>query len=152
MTAAMLLLHGYSITALVMFHVIDLTIFFSLSLDLKKGPCNPNPKEDQLKPFEPVERLRRMLAHDVENNVTFFIVGFLYVVLGVGCDNAMKSYTIFKFAHHFAYVTGQSREVRFLLWSLTSLSFVTICVQMVYFVLSYHSKDPEVEAISHSTL
>ena len=104
---------------------------------MKKGPANPNPKEDQLKPFEPVERLRRMLAHDVENNVTFFIVGLLYVMLGVGCDNALKSYTYMKFAHHAAYVTGQRHEVRAILWTLTSLSFVAICVQMIYFVLSY---------------
>lgn len=89
--------------------------------------------------------------HDVENNISFFIVGFLYVLLGVGCDNAIKSYTYLKFAHYFAYLTHQKMEVRAFLWILMSLSFVTICLQMIYFVLSY-DMDSEVKATSHSTL
>ena len=121
------------------------------SIDLKKGPLNPNPKEDQIKQFEPVERLRRMLAHEVENNVTFFIIGFLYILLGVGCDNAIKSYTYLSFAHSLAYLTHQRLEVRALLWVLMSMSFITISVQMVYFVLTYNDDGTEAKVMSHSS-
>lgn len=92
-----------------------------------------------------------MLLIDVENNVTFFIVGFLYVLLGVGCDNAMKSYTYMKFAHSLAQLTHQKLQVRAFFWTLMSLSFITICVQMVYFVLSYDDGDSEQKVTSHST-
>lgn len=109
-----------------------------------------------MKPFEPVDRLRRMLAHDVENNVTFFSIGFLYVLLGVGCDNAMKSYTYLNFARYAAHLTKQRLEVRAMLWALMSMSFITICVQMVVFVLMYNGNTTEDVAeekvISHSTL
>ena len=122
--------------------------------DTNKGPLNKNPKEDlQMKPFEPVDRLRRILLHDVENNVSFFMVGFLYTLLGVGCDNAMKSYTYLSFARYVAHLTRQKMQVRAILWVLMSLSFMTICIQMMVYVLRYGNENvAEEKLISHSTL
>ncbi len=94
-----------------------------------------------------------MLLDDVENNVSFFMVGFLYTLLGVGCENAMKSYTYLSFARYVAHLTGQNMQVRAILWVLMSLSFMTICIQMMAFVLrngtfNVADEDP----INHSTL
>ena len=122
---------------------------FEHCTDTKKGPLKKNPKED----YEPVDRLRRMLLDDVENNVSFFMVGFLYTLLGVGCENAMKSYTYLSFARYVAHLAGQNMKVRAILWVLMSLSFMTICIQMMAFVLrngtfNVADEDP----INHSTL
>ena len=49
--------------------------------DVNKGWANPNPKgKRQLEKYEPTDRLRRMMHHDIENNVGFFAVGLLYVL------------------------------------------------------------------------
>jgi hypothetical protein len=122
---------------------------FEHCTDTKKGPLKKNPKED----YEPVDRLRRMLLDDVENNVSFFMVGFLYTLLGVGCENAMKSYTYLSFARYVAHLTGQNMQVRAILWVLMSLSFMTICIQMMAFVLRYGTFNvADEDPINHSTL
>src|SRR6056300_64452 len=79
--------------------------------DLIAGPCNPKPNPDQLKPYEPAEKQRRIMGHDLENNVPFFAVGLLYVLLDAGDANLLYAYTGTKLLHHLVYWSGQRHEV-----------------------------------------
>jgi hypothetical protein len=79
--------------------------------------------------LEPVDRLGRMMGYDIENNLTFFAVGLLYIMLDAGCDNSIKSYTYFMFAHHIANISAQRQEISAFLWTLSSSGCITICLQ-----------------------
>eukprot|EP00164_Ancoracysta_twista_P006193 GFYU01008583.1.p1 GENE.GFYU01008583.1~~GFYU01008583.1.p1 ORF type:complete len:171 (-),score=30.18 GFYU01008583.1:199-663(-) len=100
--------------------------------DVNKGMCNPDPKgKVQLEPFEPTDRLRRMMHHDIENNVTFFIVGLLYVLLQAGPVWPIQVYTGSKVIHHFVYLLGMSHEARATAWTITNMSFLYMCYLLI---------------------
>lgn len=61
---------------------------------------------------------------DIENNVGFFAVGLLYVVLGCGGAWPIWTYTATKVVHHFVYLFAFSHEVRATFWTVTSCSFM----------------------------
>lgn len=92
--------------------------------DLLKGPANPNPNPDQLKPYEPAEKQRRIMGHDLENNVPFFAVGLIYCLLNAGNEVPLYAYTGMKCVHHLAYWSGQRHEVRATFWTITNYSFL----------------------------
>jgi hypothetical protein len=77
------------------------------------GLINPQPFEGQLKPYEPVERLRRIMCQGTENNVDFYALGFLYVLCNAGTGPApIIAYTAAKFAHHFIWQFSMPYEWR----------------------------------------
>eukprot|EP00121_Abeoforma_whisleri_P002070 Awhi_evm1s1851 len=94
--------------------------------DANVGFCNPSPEKgvDQLSWFDPVDRPRRILAHDIENNVPFFAVALLYVVTDAGNSVPLYCYTVSKFAHHIIQGLGFSHEIRAPVWTFTNLSFL----------------------------
>lgn len=92
--------------------------------DLIKGPANPKPDPEQLKPYEPAEKQRRIMGHDLENNVPFFAVGLLYCMLEAGDARPLYVYTGFKLLHHVVYWSGQRHEVRAVVWTTLNSSFL----------------------------
>ena len=93
--------------------------------DVNKGWTNPKPKgKIQLGAFEPTDRLRRMMAHDIENNVGFFAVGLLYVCLDCGAAWPLWTYAGSKMAHHLVYLSVMSHELRATCWTFTSAAFM----------------------------
>eukprot|EP00038_Savillea_parva_P009355 m.183001 g.183001 ORF g.183001 m.183001 type:complete len:153 (+) comp15681_c0_seq1:101-559(+) len=100
--------------------------------DVNKGLFNMNPKGAvQLQPYEPAERLRRVMAHDVENNVGFFAVGLCYVALDAGSPLPMQVYLGTKLLHHIVYAAGMSHEIRGNIWTITSFASIYMAVQVV---------------------
>mmetsp|Transcript_14916 Transcript_14916/g.43036 ORF Transcript_14916/g.43036 Transcript_14916/m.43036 type:complete len:152 (-) Transcript_14916:197-652(-) len=95
--------------------------------DLIPGPCSPNPKKEMLEPYEPTEKQRRIMGHDLENNVPFFAVGLIYAILQAGPSTPLYIYTATKLLHHFVYWTGQRHEVRATVWTITNGSFLWMC-------------------------
>ena len=110
--------------------------------DLLRGPCNPHPKPDvQMQPFEPTERQRRIMNHDLENNVPFFMVGWLYVIAyhhntDVGADGQwnhalpLYMYTVLKMIHHLVYWSAQRHEIRATIWTMTNGCFLYMCYKV----------------------
>ena len=103
--------------------------------DLKPGPLNPRPNPQQIKPFEPVERLRRIMGHDLENNLGFFMVGYLYALLNAGEAWPLWLYTGCKMLHHVVYLTAQPHEVRATCWTVMNMAFVYMCFKVLTAVL-----------------
>jgi len=100
--------------------------------DVNQGWTNPKPKgKAQLDMFEPTDRLRRMMHHDIENNVGFFAVGFLYTMLQCGSAWPLWVYTASKTMHHFVYLFAMSHESRANVWTVTSLSFVYMAAMVL---------------------
>ena len=92
--------------------------------DLLQGPCNPNPSPDQLKPYEPAEKQRRIMGHDLENNVPFLAVGLIFALLDVGDPSVLYAYTASKVVHHAVYWAGLRHEVRAAVWTFTNGCFL----------------------------
>ena len=92
--------------------------------DLLQGPCNPSPSPDQLKPYEPAEKQRRIMGHDLENNVPFLAVGLIYALLDAGDPSVLYAYTASKLVHHAVYWAGLRHEVRAAVWTFTNGCFV----------------------------
>ena len=100
--------------------------------DVNKGFANPTPKgKVQLEPYEPTDRLRRMMHHDIENNVGFFAVGLLYVLCECGSDWPLWAYTGSKIVHHFVYLSGMSHETRANCWTVTTLAFMFMAYKVL---------------------
>ena len=95
--------------------------------DLLEGPCNPKPSPDQLKPYEPAEKQRRIMGHDLENNVPFFALGWIYVLVEAGGAGPLYAYTGSKLLHHLVYWSGQRHEVRATVWTFTNGAFLYMC-------------------------
>ena len=95
--------------------------------DLMKGPCNPNPNPNQLKPFEPTDKQRRIMGHHIENNISFFTVGLLYALLRAGTTTPIYVYTVLKLIHHVVYWSGQRHEIRATFWTFYNGTFLYIC-------------------------
>ena len=97
--------------------------------DLIEGPCNPKPDPTQLIPYEPAEKQRRIMGHDLENNAPFFAVGLIYSLIagGDGDPLVMYAYTASKLLHHIVYWSGQRHEVRATVWTFTNGCFLYMC-------------------------
>ena len=95
--------------------------------DLIQGPLNPKPDPEQLKPYEPAEKQRRIMGHDLENNVPFFALGLIYVALNAGDATPLYVYTGTKLLHHFVYWSGQRHEIRATVWTITNSAFLWMC-------------------------
>jgi len=100
--------------------------------DLRHGIINAKPAGAvQLAPFEPTDRLRRIMAHDVENNVPFLAVGLLYVVAGAGGPGPLYAYAAFKAAHHAVYLAGAAHEFRAAAFQAHSFAFAVVVARVL---------------------
>nr|MBS0021089.1 MAPEG family protein [Gammaproteobacteria bacterium] len=99
--------------------------------DAKKSPLNPHPELSQLEPNEYVERSRRMNLNDLENIPAFLIAGLLFVLTE---PPLVLAYVLFwgfvaaRAAHFIAYATAQLHDVRATLWTVSSISVITMVV------------------------
>ena len=102
--------------------------------DAKKSPLNPQPEPGQLAPNEYVERSRRMNLNDLENIPAFLVAGLVFVLTEPPLLLAhvlFWGFVLSRAAHFFAYVTAQLHDVRATLWTLSSISVVTMVVYTI---------------------
>ena len=95
--------------------------------DLIQGPANPNPHPNQLLPFEPTEKQRRIMNHHIENNLPFMFVGLIYALLQAGTTIPLYAYTTLKILHHIIYWYGHRHELRATIWTTLNAYFLWIC-------------------------
>ncbi|MBR9868720.1 MAG: MAPEG family protein [Oceanospirillales bacterium] len=99
--------------------------------DAKKSPINPHPEPGQLEPNEYVERSRRMNLNDLENIPAFLVAGLLFVLSEpplVLAHALLWGFVVSRAAHFIAYVTAQLHDVRATLWTISSISVITMAV------------------------
>ena len=97
--------------------------------DAKQSPLNPHPESGQLEPNEYVERSRRMNLNDLENIPAFLAAGLLFVLMQPPLLLAQVLFWGFvasRAAHFLAYATAQLHDVRATLWTLSSVSVITM--------------------------
>jgi glutathione S-transferase len=105
--------------------------------DLRKTPFNRNPNPDQTLPNERVERVRRIMANDLENVPFFLAAGFLFVFTNPSPASArwlFYGYVASRLAHFVAYFTAQAHEVRATFWTIGSLIIVYMSVRVLWAV------------------
>lgn len=111
--------------------------------DGKKSPLNPHPEPSQLEPNEYVERSRRMNLNDLENIPAFFMVGLLFVLTEpplVLAQVLFWGFVVSRAAHFIAYATAQLHEVRATLWTVSSISVMTMLVYTLIYALTIDKK------------
>lgn len=99
--------------------------------DAKQSPLNPQPEPGQLEPNEYVERSRRMNLNDLENIPGFLVAGLLFVLTEpplLLANLLFWGFVVSRAAHFMAYVTAQLHDVRATLWTLSSISVITMVV------------------------
>lgn len=99
--------------------------------DAKRSPLNPCPEPSQLEPNEYVERSRRMNLNDLENIPAFLVAGLLFVLTEppLALANALFwGFVVSRAAHFMAYATAQLHDVRATLWTVSSISVITMVV------------------------
>jgi glutathione S-transferase len=99
--------------------------------DAKKSPLNPHPEPGQLEPNEYVERSRRMNLNDLENIPAFLGAGLLFVLAEpplVLAHVLLWGFVVSRAAHFMAYATAQLHDVRATLWTVSSISVITMVV------------------------
>lgn len=67
------------------------------------------------------------MGHDLENNLPFFAVGLIYVLLNAGTETPLYVYTGTKLLHHLVYWSGQRHEFRAAVWTVTNSAFLWMC-------------------------
>lgn len=107
--------------------------------DAKKSPLNPHPEPGQLEPNEYVERSRRINLNDLENIPTFLVAGLLFVLTEPPLVLAQVLFWTFvasRAAHFLAYATAQLHDVRATLWTLSSVSVITMVVYTLIYAIT----------------
>ncbi|HET9160001.1 MAG TPA: MAPEG family protein [Caulobacteraceae bacterium] len=102
--------------------------------DLKRTPFNPDPNPDQALPNERVERVRRIMANDLENVPFFLAAGFLFLFTDPSPATArwlFFGYVASRLAHFVAYFTAQIHEVRATFWTIGSLIVIYMSVRVI---------------------
>jgi glutathione S-transferase len=107
--------------------------------DLKKTPFNPDPNPAQVLPNERVERVRRIMANDLENVPFFLAAGFLFLFTDPSPATArwlFFGYVASRLAHFAAYFTAQIHEVRATFWTIGSLIIVYMSIRVIMAALA----------------
>ena len=92
--------------------------------DIRKTPLNPDPNEDQLKPNDYVDRIRRIHLNDLENIPFFLVAGLLFIFTDPSILLArilFYGYVLTRLLHFFAYLTKRSHDLRAWCWTPGSL-------------------------------
>ena len=138
--ATLMILKAVSMSWLTVVRMMQVKGGFRSPEDLKKTPLNPEPNENQLKPDDRVERIRRIQMNDLENLPFFLMAGFLYILTNPSLQLAqwlLYGYVVTRFLHFAAYLTGQVHDIRATLWTPGSLIIIymagrTLCVALGY--------------------
>lgn len=107
--------------------------------DAKKSPLNPHPEPGQLEPNEYVERSRRMNLNDLENIPAFLVAGLLFVLAEpplILAQIVLWGFVVSRAAHFVAYATAQLHDLRATLWTVSSLSVITMVVYVLIHVVT----------------
>ncbi len=99
--------------------------------DLRPGLINRDPQPEQLEPNDYVERSRRMHRNDLENIPGFLAAGLIFVLVGPPLPLTqvlMYAFVVARLLHTLAYATAQSHEIRATLYSVGSISVITMAV------------------------
>jgi glutathione S-transferase len=107
--------------------------------DAKKSPLNPSPVSGQLEPNEYVERSRRMNLNDLESIPAFLVAGLLFVLVEpplLLAQVLIWAYVIARAAHFVAYATAQLHDIRATLWTVSSISVLTMVMYTLVRVLA----------------
>lgn len=102
--------------------------------DAKKTPLNPEPRAGQLDIDEYVDRSRRINLNDLESIPGFLAAGLLFVLVQpplLLAQILMWGYVASRAAHFVAYMTAQIHDIRATLWSVSSLSVLTMAVYVL---------------------
>ena len=107
--------------------------------DNKKSPLNPAPTGDQTELNEYVDRSRRINLNDLESIPGFLAAGFLFVLAEPSLLLAqilIWTYVGARAAHFVAYMTAQLHDVRATLWTISSVSVITMAVYVLLDLLA----------------
>lgn len=108
--------------------------------DAKKSPINPHPEPGQLELNEYVERSRRMNLNDLENIPAFLVAGLLFVLSEpplVLAHALFWGFVVSRAAHFIAYVSAQLHDVRATLWTISSISVITMVVYTLLHAVTF---------------
>jgi glutathione S-transferase len=122
--AAIMIVKMMSQAWITVFRMLKVNGGFRYPEDLRKGPANPNPRQNQLVPDEYVERSRRMNQNDTENIPLFLGAGLIFVCTGPGVVTAASLFSVYvlsRLAHFCVVLTGRSHELRATCWTLGSV-------------------------------
>lgn len=102
--------------------------------DLQRTLLNPRPNPQQLRPAEPVERIRRIQHNDLESVPFFLVIGLLFVCTSPPVPLArwlFYGYVVSRIGHFAAYLSGQTHDVRALLWTPGSLIILYMAIRVL---------------------
>ncbi len=125
--AAIMILKGVAMSWLTVVRMMGEKGGFRSPEDLRKTRLNPDPSEDQLKPNDRVDRIRRIQLNDLENLPYFLVAGLLYVATGPSLLVAqllLYGYVVTRLLHFVAYLTAQTHDLRATLWTPGSLIII----------------------------
>jgi len=125
--AALMILKGVAMSWLTVVRMMGENGGFRSPEDLRKTRLNPSPSDEQLKPNDRVERIRRIQLNDLENLPYFLVAGLLYVATGPSLIVAQwlfYGYVVTRLLHFLAYLTAQTHDLRATLWTPGSLIII----------------------------
>lgn len=105
--------------------------------DLRKGLINRAPDPSQLEPNDYVDRSRRMHRNDLENIPAYWVAGLLFVISDPSLILAkilLFGFVAARFAHFWAYATGQSHEIRAGFYTAGSLAVIYMALYSLWFL------------------
>jgi glutathione S-transferase len=108
--------------------------------DIKRTPLNPNPDPKQLEPDERVERIRRIQQNDLENIPYFLVIGLLFLLTEPSLLTAQwlfYGYVASRLAHFWAYLTGQTHDLRAAFWTCGSLLLIYMSMRTLLTALGH---------------
>jgi glutathione S-transferase len=130
--ATLMILKAVSMSWLTVVRMMQQNGGFRAPEDIRKTPMNPKPDASQLLPNEKVDRIRRIHLNDLENIPFFLAAGFLYVLTGPPLWLAqvlLYGYVATRFLHFAAYLSGQTHDLRAVLWTPGSLILIYMTVR-----------------------
>jgi len=125
--AALMILKGVGMSWLTVVRMMGENGGFRSPEDLRKTRLNPNPSDEQLRPNDRVDRIRRIQLNDLENLPYFLVAGLLYVATGpslIVAQCLFYGYVVTRLLHFLAYLTAQTHDLRAALWTPGSLIIV----------------------------
>lgn len=137
--AALMILKGVAMSWLTVVRMTSEKGGFRSPEDLRKTALNPQPHDDQLKPNDRVDRIRRIQLNDLENLPYFFVAGLLYVATGpslIVAQFLLYGYVVTRLLHFLAYLTAQTHDVRAAMWTPGSLIIIYMSGAALVAVLS----------------
>lgn len=113
--------------------------------DLKAGPLNRTPRQQQLDINDDVDRSRRIHRNDLENIPAFLAVGLLFVAIEpplAAAQGLMYGFVATRLLHTLAYSTAQRHEVRATFYTIGSLIVIAMAVWVLAAAFQHLGANP----------